>query len=531
MSVPKKEKYLKLLINHSVWLLWSILYAFSFPTYNISVAIWFAFVPVIIFAYEKAYNETLKYAFFYSFIFFFLAFFWLYGFWAPSLFLIIPVYSIYYAFFFFCIAFIGKNLKSYRWILTPLIWISNELLRSTGFHGFPWNLLGDSQWNIPFLVQSADIFGVWGISFLIILVNSVIAEFFDTLIKSKSIKNAIEKNYFKSIFTISLFLINLLYGVFQYYNYKAISKKSPKEKLALLQPNIGSHEPWWSRRWENYGILWKLNAEAAIQKPDIIIWSETMVKNYIWFYLSNWRPDEEVNLFNIRFVKMPYEFNTPILLTSPSFVDNRNYNSADYIDPAVKEIQSNSKIHLVPFGEWMPGYDSLPIVKDIMNIEGAGAYWPSTNFNVIQGRKSRFRVLVCYEDIFAILARKFIKKRVNYFVNVTNDGWAYRLGFRHPMWQHLAGATLTAISVRRPIARAANTGVSGIIEPNGKFSGNIGDYRRGFYIGEVPIVNDEIETIYVRFGYVFPYLVLLVTFTIFIFTFIKTRKINSALAK
>lgn len=239
----------------------------------------------------------------------------------------------------------------------------------------------------------------------------------------------------------------------------------------------------------------------------MIIWPESTVRTIVWYYLNNYSPDEEINRLNIRFVRMPGEFNTPIIMSAPEEIDGKYYNSADYLDPEVKVYQENSKIHLVPFGEWMPGYDSLPFVKNIMNIEGAGSYTPSGDFSVIQGRKSRFRVLICYEDQYASLARKFIEKGINYFVNVTDAGWAYRQGFRHPMAQMLAGSILTAVSVRRPIARATNTGETGIIDITGIFDGGVGDYQRGFYTGEISLIDPGLVSIYVSFGYFFPYII------------------------
>ncbi len=525
MNIKIKRSVYGLILDNVLWLLWAFFYAFAYPTYNLSFTVWFIFIPVLAFAYLRPVYLTVAYSFFYGILFFSLTFFWIYGFWFPSLFLIIPLYAVYYAFFFMCIALIGKKLKKWRYLLVPMIWVSSELLRSAGFHGLIWNFLGDSQWKYSVLIQSADLFGVWGISFLILLANSVIADVFCALFEKGSVSKAFKKNAVKIGVFSGLFILNLIYGLIQYRSYQYLSHISPKEKLALIQPNSPSRDPdYWRDRWKNYGIMWKLNAEAAIQNPDMIVWSETMVKHYVWYYLNKLSPDEEVNILNLRYVRMPGEFNIPILFTSPDQVNEKNYNTADYLDPAANTRQRNAKIHLVPFGEWMPVYDKLPIVKDIMNIEGAGSYTPSTNYNVIQGRKSRFRVLICYEDLYAQLARKFIRKRVNYFINSTNDGWAYLEGFRHPMWQHLAGATLTAISVRRPIARAANTGVTGIIDVTGGFSGNIGDYQRGLYVGDVPLINDNIETIYVKFGFLFPYLLSLISFGAFSYVVFKKDK-------
>lgn len=256
----------------------------------------------------------------------------------------------------------------------------------------------------------------------------------------------------------------------------------------------------------------------------MIVWAESTVRTVVWFYLNNYDPDEEINRLNIRFVKMPKEFSIPIIMCAPEYSDGKYYNSAEYLDPATDVIQDNSKIHLVPFGEWMPGYDSIPFVKEIMNIEGAGAYTPSTNFNVITGRKSRFRVLICYEDQYAQLARKFIGLGVNYFINSTDAGWAYKQGFRHPMWQMLSGSILTAISVRRPIARATNTGVTGIIDITGTFEGGVGDYQRGFYIGDVSLIDTGLETIYVKFGFIFPYIVSLIAAAMILYAVLNDKR-------
>lgn len=515
----------QIIIDNCIWFAWSVLYALCFPTYNLSFGIWFIFAPVLAFAYIRPIQQTLRYAFFYSIPFLFLAFFWLYGFWAPGLFLVIPIYAVFYAFFFFCIAVIGKKMENLRWLIVPSLWISNELLRSLGFHGFMWNMIGDTQWRNLAVIQSADIFGVWGVSFLILLVNSVIAELIVSFLKKGDLKSVFSRNNTIKIACVaSLILLNLGYGFIQLNRYQKISDSSPKEKLAMIQPNIGSHEPWWKNRWQHYATIWQLNAQAAVKNPDMIVWSETMVRNYVWYYLLNYSPEEEVNVFNIRFVKMPSEFGVPILFTSPTLVNGKNYNSGEYLDPATNLVQNNSKIHLVPFGEWMPFYDRIPPFKKIMDEQGAGSYTPSTNLSVIKGRKSKFRVLVCYEDVFAILARKFVKKGVNYFINTTNDGWAYLLGLPHPMFQHLAGAVMTAVTVRRPIARAANTGVTGIIDLTGSFKGDIGSYVKGFYVGDISIIDETIESFYVRIGFIFPYLLSLVTLAAFVYSVFFGKK-------
>ncbi|MGC8770943.1 MAG: apolipoprotein N-acyltransferase [Brevinematia bacterium] len=505
-----------------IWIFWALLYGLSFPTYNFSFLIWFCFVPVIIFSYFESLRRVALYSFFSSFIFLILTLYWIYGFWTPAPFLMFTIYAFYYAFAFVSAAIIAKKFPKLRIFAFPLSFISMEILRSVGFHGFQWNILAHSQWNNILVIQMADLVGVHGVSFVIMLVNSIIAEIVISYFEHKNFYEVLKLNKLPLFLLFFIVIFTLSYGFFSLKKYERIIKNSSIERVALLQPNTPSRAEWWSKRWQYYATFWKLHAEAMLKEPEFIIWCETMVKNYVWYYLGRYSLDEEVNKFNIRFVKMPEEFGVPILLTSPDTYDGKkNYNTADYLEPGRNGVQRNEKIHLVPFGEWMPGYDSIPIVKKVMEIEGAGSFVPSTNFNVIQGRKSRFRVLVCYEDMFPSLAKIFIKKRVNYFINGTNDGWAYKLGFKHPMYQHLAGAILTSVSVRRPIARAANTGITCIIMPDGRITGDIGTYNTGFYVGNVPLIDENIETFYVKIGYLFPYLIFLFYVIIYIASIFK----------
>ncbi len=505
-----------------IWILWSILYGLSFPTYNLSFLIWVCFVPVIIFSYFEDIKKVAIYSFFSTFIFFTLTLYWIYGFWLPAPFLMFTIYAFYYSFAFVSASIIAKKIPALRIFAFPLAFVSMELLRSVGFHGFHWNVLAHSQWNNIIVVQLADLFGVSGISFMIMLVNSILAEIVIAFFNEKDILVTLRikrKEIFSLIF---IFIFTISYGFFSFSRFRNEIKISPKERVALLQPNTPSRGEWWVNRWKYYATFWKLHTEAMLKEPEFIIWCETMVKHYIWYYLAKYPEESEVFKLNTRFIKFPEEFGIPILITSPDTYDGKiNYNTADYIDPERRGVQRNEKIHLVPFGEWMPGYDSIPIVKKLMEIEGAGSFRPSKEFNIIHGRKSKFRVLVCYEDMFPSLARIFVEKGLNYFINGTNDGWAYKLGFKHPMYQHLAGAILTAVSVRRPIARAANTGITCIIQPDGSISGNIGTYNMGFYVGDVPLINEKIFTFYVKIGYIFPYLIFLFYVIIYLYAIFK----------
>ncbi|URA09827.1 apolipoprotein N-acyltransferase [Thermospira aquatica] len=498
------------LFSHLVWLGWSVAFTLCFPPFHLGYIAWVVFVPVLVLLYTH-FRAQLVVAFWYSLLFFVLSLFWLSGFWAPAIVVVPFFYACILAVAFYLIGWMGHRYPRWRWLSTPVIWVGFELFRSVGFHGFPWNLLGHTQWHIPILVQTADLWGVYGLSFVIMLVNALLTEWVVYIKENGEIFSFfLEKRFFSGLL-VSIFVVVLGYGSIQLARYDRYAKMLPSEKIGMIQPNIGSRDPWWENLYDYIGLMWRLNAEAALQKPDMIIWSETMIRHYLWYYLETKPTNVWYNQINLRVLNWPYEMSVPMLITSPTWENGKDFNSADLIDPEMPDYHGrNSKIHLAPFGEWMRGYDRIPFVKKIMEAEGAGFFAPSEERSLLRSRKGLFRVLICFEDVFGFLARFFVKMGAQFFVNTTNDGWAYQLGLNPAHWQHFAASLLTAVSVRRPIARAANTGVTGIIHINGRWEGNIGDYEAGYYVGRVEIPPASLQTSYVKVGYLFPYFVFFV---------------------
>ena len=547
------ERRRKFFLDNLLWLGWAVGYGISFPTYGFSFLIWFIFIPVLVFAYRRPIAQTVKYAFFYSIVYWLITNFWLFSFHELSLPFVVPIYSLYHAAFFFMIALFAKKLKKLRFLALPVFWIAMEQLRSIGYVGFKWNMVGDSQWENLFFIQSADLWGVWGVGFIILLCNSVLAEVIENWIDKKNLRNAIRRSAFVLILGVSVFLGNLVYGIITYNYYDSISQKSPKIKVALLQPNHKAHDPWWGKHWGYYFGTWEMCANAALQKPDIIVFAEGQVRNSMKYYLQRYSLDDEVNQFSLRFVALAFEMNTPILLAHNEYIsNNKAHNSVDYIDPATirsikpgdvtninqklaeaflrnKNIVNYSKIHLTPFGEWLPFYELIPPLRDMLDSMGAAAFLPANDFVVCDGRKGKFATLICFEDIFDILARKFVLKGVNYFLNVTNDAWAYRfsMGSEMPLWQHVAGVTTMSVSVRRPIARAVVSGVTCVIDLTGKKDVSpIGLYKPGYYVTQMSVIDENIKSVYVLFGFLFPYLICFVAlgFVVWSGFFVKSEE-------
>ncbi len=515
----------KRVMDNLIWLSWAVVFALCFPVYNFSIMIWFIFIPVLVYIYQNPAHKSLHFAFFYSIVYWLMTLFWLIAFHEVSVPLIAPAYSLYNAFLFFLIIILSTRYKKLRWLILPMVWVSGELLRASGYLGFKWNMVGDALWQTPMLMQTADIWGMYGVSFVVLLVNSVLAEVIYSWIKKGDLIKALKAKKLPIAVMGGVFAFVLVYGIIRFHQYEKITKESPQEKLALLQPNVGSFEPWWEKRWEQFDDVWNWHAEAALENVDLVVWSETMLRSFVWPYM-NYNPQHPKRVLVERYLDLVNEFNIPILMAYPLLKEGKPYNSVELFLPGVPGRQSFSKIHLTPFGEWFPLYQYIPIVNKAMEAMGAGAFNPGSDFTVFRSRKAKFAAMICFEDIFSLMARKYIKKGVNYFLNSTNDGWAYRwnVGSDLPLWQHIAGVVGVAISVRRPIARAVNTGVTGIVDANGTMRiSPVPIYQKGIYIADIAVIDEKIQTIYVRFGYLFPYIVLLIVFTMVMYTILGER--------
>ena len=274
-------------------------------------------------------------------------------------------------------------------------------------------------------------------------------------------------------------------------------------KIAVVQANIPQSLKWMPAEWQD--IMNKylaLTREAVLEKPDLIIWPETSFPGFLWE-----SPEMFAELKNfVKGIKIPLLFGA---------VDRQNenyYNAAILFSREGEEIKRYNKIHLVPFGEYIPLRRNFPILADIVPIGDftAGDEW--TFFPVTAGDRGQpqnhfFSVLICFEDTFAYLARQFSQKGTNLLVNITNDAWF--LDTSEP-FMHLQSSVFRAIENRRSVVRAANTGVSCFIDQKGRIVHPVQNdrhkrtYVAGFSLGTVELNSQR--TFYTKFGDIFTYL-------------------------
>ncbi len=369
------------------------------------------------------------------------------------------------------------------WVLgLPVVWVTLEWIRAHALTGFPWANLGYTQTRFSTLVQVADVTGVYGISCLLVLANTVLMS---VLWRRPSRAGVI---VFALCFGGALF-----YGVWRLDQVHERQEGFQSWTAAVVQGNIDQSLKWdpafQQETLRRYREL-SLTAAAQNPSPDLIVWPETSVP---FFY------DREVKLTG-QLNEMLKEIGRPVLFGSPAITreegEVRLQNRAYLVDAEGLNLGSYAKRHLVPFGEYVPLKKLLFFVNRL--VQAAGDFVPGRDSSPLVWGDRRLGALICYEGIFPALARQTVQRGASALVIITNDAW---YGPTSAPYQHLEMARWRAIEFRIPVLRAANTGVSAIFDITGRECGRIPLDEAGQLVCSVR--SGPMETFYGRWGDVF----------------------------
>jgi apolipoprotein N-acyltransferase len=295
-------------------------------------------------------------------------------------------------------------------------------------------------------------------------------------------------------------------------------------RVAAVQANIPQHEkfePQFSAQiFERFARL----SEIALRPsppPELLVWPETSLPDPVR------DPNTESSDFVTRFAASS---KTDLLLGTLDVENRRAYNAAVLLSGATQEVQIYRKVHLVPFGEYIPLRHSFPLFAAVAGKWVPGDFDPGTDHTVFRLTNSDVRVapLICFEDTIGDLARQFVLRGANLLVDVTNDAWFLRsAGSR----QHLANAIFRCIETRRPMVRAANTGVTCFVNEFGRVTqmlqdGTGGTFTEGVLTGEIKVPTAGELTFYARHGELFAKLCAGITLiAIIVMTSVRWRRL------
>ncbi len=400
---------------------------------------------------------------------------------------------------------IGEQLGMKSAVSLPLAWVGFDFLRSWLLTGFPWAMLGHSQYRTLPLIQIADLFGVYAITALIVLANVVLYR------AVRAVAGAGVPYPAKSaLVLLALLAVTVLYG------FSRLNQDEPGGRttlrVALIQGNIPQDVKWSPEfRTRTIDTYERLTREASGGGTDLIIWPESAVP----FFFQ----DEPDQADRIRLLAR--QCNAWMLIGSPAHEienDRRIFrNSAFMIDPTGETVGRADKLHLVPFGEYVPLGRFFPFISKL--VTGIGDFSPGNSAVVLPAAGSSLGTLVCYEAIFPELARAYVKNGARIMVNITNDAW---FGRSSAPYQHLSIAAFRAVETRTPLIRAANTGITAIIDQNGHIRSMTGLFVEGFRTGE--ITPGRGQSLYLTIGDLGAWICLLASTGIAAAGFIRSRK-------
>jgi apolipoprotein N-acyltransferase len=365
--------------------------------------------------------------------------------------------------------------RSPAWALAtaPFLWVGAEWLRGHLFGGFPWGTLGYSQHLQLPVIQIAELGGVHAVSLVLVAVNAAIAGAFVLRWRGA---------------LAGLSLAAVLVGATLGFGIWRLAEVPPagQASVAIMQPSIEQPLKWDpDHAAVVLRIYQELTRQAGTERPALIVWPETAAPTALR------RDPGLLRLLS----RMSAEIGVPLLVGSIDVLDgspHRLTNTAFLVGE--RGIAGRyDKIHLVPFGEYVPLSGVIGFVRGwaefIADLE------PGSRAVVFPGPPAPFGVVICYEGIFPDLFRDFVNNGARLMVNMTNDGW---FGRTSGPGQHLAMYPFRAIEHRIAVVRAANTGVSAFIAPTGQVVRHLGLFQRGVISDRVPLRQGT--TLFTRLG-------------------------------
>jgi apolipoprotein N-acyltransferase len=381
-------------------------------------------------------------------------------------------------------------------------WVALEMALARVLSGFPWLLLGNSQYRLVPLIQIASITGVYGVSFLLVWTSlSLLSAGFMVVLRPT----------LRSIWVAEIFLPLVVVMLAFNYGFRQVAAETPSPrtlKVTLVQPSIPQTLIWdTSRDLERFGDLIRLSEQALTNHPDLLVWPEAAVPSYarwdtnIYPAITNL-----VRQHHVWLILGSDDLGVPAQRTRPH--EYEYYNASFLVTPGGDFVTRYVKRHLVIFGEYIPLVHWFPFLKWFTPIEGG--FTPGTHVVsfALTNLDVKTSTLICFEDVFPPLAREAATDDTDFLVNLTNDGW---FGEGAAQWQHAASGLFRAVENGLPLVRCCNTGLTCWIDAHGRLRQVFRDdrgtvYGPGFMSAEIPLLapgEKRAPTFYHRHGDLF----------------------------
>jgi apolipoprotein N-acyltransferase len=401
----------------------------------------------------------------------------------PGYICIIWLYVFSFFVFILPVVMLKKYLSLPFWATAPFAWVACEGLRGYGDMAFPWGNLGCSLTGFPFLIQFADIAGVFGVSFWLVLLNALLFE-------AISARRDPVRCRRLAVAWVAVFGLVNLYNTVRWF--RGITPAGYQE-VAVIQPNVPQKIKWDDRYARQIlEHMFTMNAVATTNSTNLVVWPETAIPYYI----------DESKRFQLTQMGTLPQGNTYVLTGLLTSSRDRQgqvhyFNAAALFNSQGERLGVYKKMYLVPVAEKYPFRSTFGFTRAFFPIHDIsyGAMDAGTELTVFRLPGASFSAMICYESVYPQVSRKLRLAGSNFLVNITNDAW---FGHSFAPSQHASFLVLRAIENREAIVRCGNTGISGFVDPLGRWQQKTKIFTETIISQKVPIT-DKL-TFYTRFG-------------------------------
>lgn len=500
-SIEKKQGLPDFFLDLLLLLFSSLLFAFSFPSF-ISIRGWFplgfiSVFPVFIVIHRSGPLKVFLYGLLYGYVTYALFNYWASTFHPLAIVILPSIYAVYFLIVFPLLKLADVLMPKYGYLLQLLVWMGYEYLRTRGFLGYPYGIIGYSQYLFLPLIRISDITGVWGVSYLVVFPSIYIGNALKT--GMTGLRPFLRQHRLAPVVWLGLFIASLIYGFAARTDYS----DEPSLRVAMIQHNADTWEGGVDAYERNFRILTRLSLEAVQEDPDMVVWSETaFVPGVDWH--SRYRTDHRSYQLVREFKEFMETQDVPYLTgnddgrlerNSAGELERVDYNAVLlYHEGELKE--TYRKIHLVPFTEYFPYKEQLPGFYRLLEAKEFHFWEKGEEYTVFDVQGVKFSTPICFEDVFGYLSREFVLRGAQLIINMTNDSWS---GAESAEMQHMAMSVFRAVENRRTMVRGTNSGITGTIEPSGRITSMLEPFTEDFLVHDVPVYDDSL-TLYTRWG-------------------------------
>jgi apolipoprotein N-acyltransferase len=519
----------------------ALVFSAAFPGFisddGIGVLGFIALIPMFAVIRNTSWVKAPFYGFFFGFLFYTFFNYWLASFHPLAVFIAPIIMGAEMVLLFPVLKAADRLFPKYGFLLQLLVWTAYEYLKTLGFVGYPYGIVGYSQYLFLPFIQISAVFGIWAVSLMTVFPSLFLGRYAADRLTGSRESLAGHFGRYKAVWIgyLALFAAVLVFG---YVTLGELEREEPDRywRTALVQHNADSWEGGIVNWRKNLHTLMEQSRLALEEEPEIVIWSETAFVISVHWH-TNYRTSPASYEVVREFTSFANNLPVPLLTGNndnrlkdpnlPPVLSDGSLNREDhnavilYENGGLKEIYW--KQHLVPFTEHFPYEDLFPRFHAMLLANDYHFWSKGTEATVFETEDGvRFSTPICFEDVFGYLSADFVQNGADVIVNMTNDSWS---GAVSAQMQHMAMAVFRSVENRRTMVRGTNSGMTCVIDPGGNILTMMDPFTVGYMVTDAPIYTYR-DTLYTRWVDWFPKVLLAVSLALLTFGIIRAAAVR-----